>query len=207
LKKFTLKTLSSFLLITVCTALQLSAQDNQKIKFGVIAGVNTSDVLGDGLGSFRKIGFTAGFLAFKSISEKSNLEIQLLFFQKGSQQIPRPEEGIYDAYKLQLNYVDLPVFYVFEVSNWEIAIGPSFGWLLRQKEEDFFGLSNTTNPFNNFELAGNAEIRWNPADNFRLSLRYHLAILPSRHNIVGANLATLRGQHNQAILLSGAFIF
>jgi hypothetical protein len=207
LKKFTSKTLSAVLLIAVFSIQEIAAQNDQKIKFGITAGLNTSDVLGDGLGSFRKIGFTAGFLAFKPISEKSNLEIQLLFFQKGSQQIPRPEEGIYDAYKLQLNYVDIPVFYVFEVSNWEVALGPSFGWLLSQKEEDFFGLANSSNPFNNFELAGNAEIRWNPADNFRLSLRYHLAILPSRHNIIGANLSTLRGQHNQAILLSTAFIF
>lgn len=207
MKKYTLKTLSFFLLIAVFSALQVSAQENQKIKFGLTAGINTSDVVGDGLGGFRKIGMTAGVFAFKPISEKSNLEIQLLFFQKGSQQIPRPEEGIYDAYKLQLNYVDLPIFYVFEVSKWEVALGPSFGWLLSQKEEDFFGLANTTNRFNNFELAANTEIRWHPADNFRLSVRYHLAILPSRHNIVGANLATLRGQHNQAILLSGAFIF
>jgi hypothetical protein len=207
LKKFTLKIHNAFLLLAVVYALQISAQDSQKIQFGLTAGVNTSDVVGDGLGGFRKIGITAGVFAFKPISEKGNLEIQLLFFQKGSQQLPRPEEGIYDAYKLQLNYIDLPVFYVFEVSKWEVALGPSFGWLLSQKEEDFFGLANTTNPFNNFELAANAEIRWNPADNFRLALRYHLAILPSRHNIVGANLATLRGQHNQAILLSGAFIF
>lgn len=207
MKKFTLKIHSACLLLAVVYTLQISAQESQKIQIGLTAGVNTSDVVGDGLGGFRKIGITAGVFAFKPISEKGNLEIQLLFFQKGSQQLPRPEEGIYDAYKLQLNYVDLPVFYVFEVSNWEVALGPSFGWLLSQKEEDFFGLANTTNPFNNFELAGNAEIRWNPADNFRLGLRYHLAILPSRHNIVGANLATLRGQHNQAILLSGAFIF
>lgn len=193
--------------IAVFSLPEIAAQDNKKIKFGFTAGINTSDVVGDGLGTFRKFGFTAGILAFKPIADKSNLELQLLFFQKGSQQIPRPEEGIYDAYKLQLNYLDLPIFYVFEVSKWQIALGPSFGWLLSQKEEDFFGLANTTNPFNNFELAGNGEVRWHPADNFRLSLRYHLAILPSRHNIVGANLATLRGQHNQALLLSGAFIF
>lgn len=188
------------------TAIFAQNKDENRWRIGVLAGVNTTTVIGGGAGGFQKLGLTAGIVVHKPLSEHGAFETGLTFFQKGTRRAANPEMGVFESYRLSLNYLDLPVLYVFKLAQFEIEAGPSFGLLLSQKEE----LSQSPNPestsFNSLELAVNAGLRWHPADNFLLGLRYHLAMLPSQ-SVSPAGVSTLRGLHNHGVVLWGAFLF
>lgn len=185
----------------------LSQSDNEnRWRIGILAGVNTTSVLGGGASGFQKLGITAGVIVHKPLSENSAFETGLTFFQKGTRSVANPEAGIFDSYRLSLNYLDLPVLYVFRLKKIEIEAGPSFGLLISQKEEVFEGPDPDSRSFNTFELAANAGLRWHAADNFLLGLRYHLALLPSQSVALGG-VSTMRGRHNHGFVLWGAFLF
>lgn len=182
------------------------SKEENRWRFGIIGGVNTTSIIGGGAGGFQKIGITAGISLHKPLSDNSAFETGLTFFQKGTRSVPDPEAGIFDSYRLSLNYLDLPVLYVFRLNKFEIEAGPSLGILLSQQEEVFEGPTPDSRSFNTFELAANAGLRWRAADNFLLGLRYHLAALPSQ-SVAPAGVSTLRGLHNHGFVLWGAFLF
>lgn len=174
-------------------------------RFGLMGGVNATSLIGGNAG-FQKIGIAAGLVAQKPLSEHSGFEMNLLFFQKGLRSLPNPEDGDFTSYKLALNYLDLPLLYIYRLSKFEIEIGPSLGILLSQKEEVFEGPPPPSRDFNTLEVALNAGMRWHPADNFVLGLRYHVAALPSQ-SVAPAGISTLRGRHNHGFVLFGTFLF
>lgn len=211
----TLINLKTFLAYATCFLLVLfidpkdgysQSDDENRWRFGILGGVNTTSILGGQASGFQKLGITAGVLVHKPLSENSAFETGLTFFQKGTRSFADPEAGIFDSYRLSLNYLDLPVLYVFRLKKIEIEAGPSFGLLLSQKEEVFEGPDPDSRTFNTFELAANAGLRWHPADNFLLGLRYHLALLPTQ-SVAPAGVSTLRGRHNHGFVLWGAFLF
>ena len=195
----------SFTLSMVFTATSAQKSDDSW-RIGLSAGMNTSALLGDPQGSFQKIGVTAGVIAYKPMGEKSSFETGLYFFQKGLRIQPNLDLNIFSDYRLSLNYLDLPLLYIYRISRLEVEVGPSLGVLITQNEEDLEAQTSQSPGFNVLEVAANAGVRWRAADNFRLGLRYHLALLPSQ-SLTAGGISTLRGRHNHAIVLYGAFLF
>lgn len=59
----------------------------QSFKAAVLAGINSSQVSGDELSGFNKVGLFIGGSAILPVSEKSLVEMELLFIQK---EVKRP---------------------------------------------------------------------------------------------------------------------
>lgn len=193
-------------LLSACGSPVFSQSDEDlRWRFGLMGGINTTSLIG-ATGGFQKLGLTAGISLHKPLTERSAFESNLLFFQKGRRSAANPEAGILDSYRLTLNYLDLPLLYIYTLKNFEVELGPSLGLLLSEKEEVTPGPAQASRPFRTFELAINTGLRWHPADNFILGLRYHLAMLPSQ-SVAPAGLSTLRGRHNHGFVLFGTFLF
>ena len=115
-----------FFLFIVSFSLIVSKQSfSQHILGAVSAGVNLSQVDGDEVYGFKKVGFNGGpsvIIPFGK-DKKWSVTLELLFSQLGSRQksdyspsdtiIKKDSLKFYDGYRLSLNYVQIPVIVHF----------------------------------------------------------------------------------------------
>ncbi len=106
----------------------------QQFHGGILAGLVGSQVAGDSYSGFKKAGiFAGGYVSF-DIGEKSSLQMELTYFQKGSRENPTEKNG-YQSYILRLNYIELPVFYQYTAGRFTVFGGPSAGFSMGFYEE------------------------------------------------------------------------
>jgi hypothetical protein len=107
----------------------------QQFHGGIIAGLAGTQVAGDTYSGYNKGGIFAGGFVSLDIGQKSALQMELTYFQKGSRENPQ-EKNNYEPYLLRLNYIELPVFYQYKAGRFTVEAGPSAGFLLGYYEED-----------------------------------------------------------------------
>ncbi len=104
---------------------QLNAQI---IKGEVMAGLNMTQVDGDEVFGFKKPGFSIGAGAMIPFHENFDLSLETNYNQKGaSQKAQYISDSLNGAYKLYLNYLEIPVL-VHYTDKDLISIGTGFSW-------------------------------------------------------------------------------
>lgn len=104
----------------------------------LVAGANLSQIDGDELLGFHKIGLNTGLRANARLSERWSLSLEMLYSQQGSRRATNDNPGaVYD--KIRLNWVEAPVMINF--SDWKIlaSAGISYGRLVNYQVEDVLG--------------------------------------------------------------------
>jgi len=111
----------------------------QNIKGVLIFGGNLTQVDGDEIYGFKKLGFNLGAAAIMPLNEKQtlNISVETLFSQKGSyQKYPFAYDTTdYPYYNLNLNYLEVPI--LFQYTDKKIISfegGFSWGRLVSLKE-------------------------------------------------------------------------
>ncbi len=156
----------SILLIILTT----SVAHGQRFIGSVIGGMNVSQVDGDEVYGFKKVGANAGLSVMLPLDKKQRffVTVELLYSQKGARAPLKNTNADYRAfddtmifdtsipvdsallksmfYKLNLDYVEVPVLFHFEDPRSKCAIGVGVAWarLVRVKEIEF-GRQLTTN--------------------------------------------------------------
>ncbi|MFK5856256.1 MAG: porin family protein [Bacteroidota bacterium] len=110
------------------------AASAQEFHGGVIGGIAGTQVAGDTFSGYNKAGIFFGGYVNLDVSEKSALQMELTYFQKGSRENPR-EKNNYQSYILRLNYIEMPLLYQYKAGRFKIEAGPSAGFLLGYYEE------------------------------------------------------------------------
>src|SRR6056300_1683315 len=108
LSKFRLqksRQIALFLALFVFTSSYLIGQEDNKFKAGIKAGLNSSQITGDGYAGFNKLNLQGGFLLQKPINETSQLQFEILYIQKGSFDPGDPDNGNYQTYRIHLDYI------------------------------------------------------------------------------------------------------
>jgi hypothetical protein len=175
----------------------LFAQSNKKeFSFFAQAGMNASQVGGDGLQGFDKLNFAVGIGVSRFISEKFDWRMEINLLQKGSRKVADPDAGDLTEYKMSLLYAQVPLLAEYK-HNEKISVmaGPSFGFLLSSEEEDFFGEVQNTPDFNTLDLSIILSAKYAISSNFGAEIRYDQSILPIR----------TRGDLDVPILLGSQF--
>ena len=171
----------------------------QSFKAAVLAGINSSQVSGDELSGFNKVGLFIGGSAILPVSEKSLVEMELLFIQKGSK-TPTPKNGAANYfYKMSLNYLEVPLIYTFRpVKYVSVHAGPTFGVLVGSKEEDNAGELTGQMPFQKTELGMDGGLSVYFSEHLSLTMRLSTSLLPIRKT--GANTPLFEsGQYNSGL--------
>lgn len=154
----------------------------QIFKGGVKAGLVATQVNGDQLSGFNKLGLTGGFTLALPLSEKSELSTELIFVQKGSRQ--NPTENNPSKFLMRLNYIEMPLIYNFKMGKYKIGLegGLSFGVLLKTEgvEYDLYGKIPTRLEFQKYEFAALAGICYYINDKNKINFRYSQSLLPIR---------------------------
>lgn len=187
-------------------------------KGGVRVGFTASQISGDDLTGFHKLGAYAGLYACYPLNDKGNLKLQaeINFAMKGSHTYipPKQTANITQKYVLNLGYMEVPVLLRWRFarltirgnSDFEFELGPMFGVNLYQRERDIYGLIQGRPPFSRFEFSALAGISYMFNEHHGVSFRFSNSILKVRK----PNWAVNRGvklQYNTVLMFSYFYQF
>lgn len=182
--------------------LTVSSLFAQKFEGGIFTGICGSQVGGDNYSGFNKAGFIIGGLVRRPVSEKWNLQIELLYVQKGSRFVSSDSSKA-DFYQIKVNYIEIPFLAQYVRSEKLLfEVGPSFGVLTYSQEENLYGIIPGQKPFKTTEIAFNLGMEWIIYQNLRLNFRFTNSLLPIREHASGATYLFNQGQYNTAIYLT-----
>jgi len=194
--------------------LQVSAQI---IKGAAILGMNLSQVDGDEVYGFKKIGLNIGAGVIIPFDKKGkwDVSIEALYSQKGANQKRQYTDSIITGeYRINLNYVEIPVLVMFTDKDF-ISVGAGFSWgrLVGAKEWEHGVLIETTTASsgtyskNDFCILADFRIRIYKGLKFNLRYAYSLVKIRTRdfENLAGDTWT--REQYNNVISFRLIYVF
>jgi len=149
-------------------------------------GLNGCQVHGDSFSGYDKVGFFTG-AAVNGIM-KPNLSFQLGFYfsQKGARHNPNPKNGDYNFYRLNMNYVDIPLLLRYNVNDrYFLTGGPSLAYLISYREESNF--LNNNGIFRKYEVGINVGIGRYLKDQWLIEIRSSNSITTVREFGIPSN--------------------
>lgn len=127
-----------FIVLAITTCYTINAQEdqtqNEKVKFGVKAGLNIANATGngvdlftDGKNSSSRLGISIGAVMEYSISDKFSLQPELFYSQQGF-------KG--EDVTVKLDYINIPLLAKYNMSDeFSVLVGPQIGFLLSSKSD------------------------------------------------------------------------
>ncbi len=166
----------------------------QTFEAGLILGVNASQVNGDFLAGYDKLGLHTGLKVRVSTWEHIEWSVELLLSQRGS----RPDIFTEDSRKIHLNYVEIPILIGFK--DWQkddfykirFEGGFSYGRLVSHKVS-FQGVEEQIDEFNNNDLSFVIGAALFTSEKLGFSFRYTHSVTPLLNNKNSIEFARLRG--------------
>jgi len=162
-------------------------------KIGLIGGATGSQVHGDGLSGYHKLGLHIGAWVEHQLDEKWSIGFELSYAQKGSKKNPSPDNGDYTSYKMHLEYVEVPIIAKYYLNKFFFEGGLGFNFLTKAEESNEIGLLPTYPPFKKFELAFIGGLGYTISDKLKISLRTSNSIIPIKLSFPGQKLFSYNG--------------
>ncbi len=196
-------------LFLFCFSLFCSNAQEHRFSAGITAGLSSSQISGDELAGFNKTGFTGGLLLRTTFTKNWTTQFEMLFIQKGSKEAARMDSitGEYSYYRLQLNYLEVPVLLQYRIKKVFFEAGPGIGYLINYREEDKTGDITNRRPFNKFEISFNFGFGVCIKDHFGIGIRYSNSINSVRDHLSQAKRWYNPGQQNTALQLALSYTF
>lgn len=182
--------LFAILFAIVCIPMQA-----QRFQGLFILGGNLSQIDGDEVYGFRRLGFNTGVGVLAPLGKTGHwqLSLEVLFSQKGARETAEPF-----PYDCRLHYIDLPLMMHFHdvKGGWTFGVGFQYGRLLKINEH-----WNLPNPpiqymerpkdpipaflYNDFNFV--AGIRFGIWKRLKMDIRYQYSLIPIRENVTFTN--------------------
>ena len=152
----------------------------QDFKGGIKAGFNLSQIDGDKLAGYHKGGLIFGAYVNRKLSSRMNLQMEMIYINKGSKLGTNPEKGQYDYFRIAADYIEVPVLLQFWVekiqSNFEAGL--TFSTLISTKQEDQFGEVNLIGDFKRFGMGYLLGFNYQFGDQLSGTARFAYSIIP-----------------------------
>ncbi len=178
----------------------INAQD---FNGGLNIGIAGSQISGDNLSGFNKGGIFAGAFANIYFSTRGSFQLELNYIQKGSRKNQNPEKNDYKIYKLNLQYIEVPVVVRFDYNRrLTFELGPYFGFLLKSSEKDESGEFPEEEEFRKTDIGLLTGIGYSVNDNIIINIRLEQSVLVVRDHTSGAHYRLNRGQYNTSLILA-----
>lgn len=189
----------------------------QLFKGGLVIGGNFTQIDGDGIGGYTKLGFQAGGTSQIAISDRWHLSLDILYSQKGSASSSSLTSFQGVPFKIRLNYIDLPLMIKFhdKKGGFIFGAGLSLNRLLSYKYLEMLGgkMEDMTSsrfieekPFNRWDLNGVGSLGYMFSDVWGIEVRVHYTVLPIRKDCSTSTLSNC-GWYNNTIALRTLFLF
>lgn len=147
----------------------------QEFKSGYILGVSATQVDGDNLSGYNKLGPHLGIFVERMFGDKFGLRPEFLFTIKGAKNYV-DIDNIADPIKTAFYYVEVPLFFNYRIKKYQIEAGPSFGVLMYSYNNDNTGKYTTTNRYNRMEWAAHLGVSYRLREKLLLYGRYSYSV-------------------------------
>ena len=164
---------------------------------GIIAGASTSQVAGDRLGGFNKIGLLAGAYTNLKIKENLKLQFEIIYIEKGSR---NPNIHKINIAEITLSYVEVPIsINLQQKENLGVEVGILPAFLINAEMNDYFSEIEIDPTFTKYDFGVFAGINYHITDNLILHTRISNSIIPIRPHVSGATNGWNKGQYNTVL--------
>ena len=177
----------------------LSSINSQAQNFGggLITGVSTSQVAGDMLGGFNKIGFIFGVYTDLRVKENMSLQYEITYIEKGSK---NPDIHKNNIAEITLSYVEMALsFKLKQKENLGFEFGLLPALLIKSAMNDYSSNIDIDPKFTNYDFGVFAGVNYHLSDNIILNTRISNSIIPVRPHISGATKGWNKGQYNTVL--------
>ncbi len=213
-----MKKLLLFAFITYNLSLITSSTHAQSFGGGLIAGATFSQLLGTDIYGFQKAGFVGGVYANRKIKEKSSVQIEMVFVQKGLRKVYKDSiSGGTTFVNRNLNYIEVPLVFKSKLKGrFDFELGLSGAVLISTKFRNENGEGEmydfNQQPFNRFEFGCLGGFNFRISDSFDLNLRYLNSVLRVRKHQAGqtqmyGGLRLNNGEYNSVLQVSLRYKF
>lgn len=144
-------------------------------------GISGCQIHGDSYSGYDKFGVFGGLGINARLSEKMSVELGFYFSQKGARHNQNPDKGDFSFYRVNLNYIDLPVLFRYHVNSaYFITGGPSIAYLIDYSEENQLSVITGMYKFNKYEVGVNVGLGRKIKESFFVEVRSSNSITPIR---------------------------
>lgn len=197
-----------FILIVLTLPFGIKAQD---FRAGLQFGIVPSQVDGDGMSGFNKIGLTGGAFVERDINEKFFLLTDLAFTMKGSRATSSKDIN-FDQIELTTNYIDWGLYAGYKLTNkisLKIGLIPSV--LIYQKQMTVGGFeSPNETPFRPFNLLISNAANYRFSKHFSINASYNysmISIRPGEFVFIDLHLGETNAQYHHYLNFSLMYHF
>lgn len=159
----------------ICVCFTVNAQ---RFTLNLVGGITSSQISGDGNYGFAQFGGVLGAEVNYNWNDKWSTSLGLEVNQKGARTYQKKTS--YNAYRLRVNYAEVPVVMNYSYRKWQFRLGLYGGVRINSKERDSYGDITPKREFYPFELGVLAEIAYSFHPQWSLGLRFQNSILPVR---------------------------
>ena len=164
---------------------------------GIILGASTSQVAGDLLGGFNKIGILAGAYTNLKVKEYLKLQFEIIYIEKGSR---NPNIHKNTIQEISLSYVEVPLsINLQQKENIGIEVGVLPAFIIASKMNDYYSETEISPPFEKYDFGVFAGINYHITDNLILNTRISNSIIPIRPHEDGLTHRLNKGQYNTVL--------
>jgi len=158
---------------------QTKRSEGQAFQFngGLIGGATASQIHGDGIGGFNKVGLHLGATIEIGWVENKKIQIGIVYNQKGSKKPPNPNAGDYETWRYRFTYIDIPITTSYSYGIFDLLVGLQPSVLLAAEEDFYGGWLPTGLPIKKYDLGGVLGIRTVYGDHSHVFARVTQSIL------------------------------
>jgi hypothetical protein len=204
--------------------------DGQIFRGELIGGINFTQVEGDRVNGYKKVGLHAGMGVLWAFDFRKNsdikpwgLSMEILYNQRGARQ-KNPNKNSDDTsflsiskvdyiYKLTADYVSIPIMFSYTYKNrYGLGVGFSYNHLVRMKEIEYDKLQtyDTVGRIGKVDFNILVDVRVRLWQQLKLGFRFEYSIVPIRTRDYGKNVyfnAEIRKQYNNSLCLYLVYLF
>jgi hypothetical protein len=185
----------------------------QIIRGGLIAGLNATQVDGDEVFGYKKYGWNLGATAIIPITKKKwFIGLETVYSQKGSYQHPIYSDPAKNgAYKLNLDYVEVPVLLLFEDKG-KLTFGAGASWNRLIKVDEWENgrktLTTLSGPYTRDDFDVLLDVRFNVYKRLKFNFRYAYSMIKIRTRTYDNGVSTWdRKQYNNLLSFRLLYVF
>ena len=135
-----------------------------------------NQVQGDGYAGYNHVGFQFGFGTMFKVAENHRIGFEINYAQRGSRQRINLKKFVTNDFKLYLNYIDVPVFYIFPKWGIHFELGPVFSFLVNNTHTMNGVKIDLGNPYNSLEFGALLSANFKISDALYLKIRANNSI-------------------------------
>ena len=178
------------LALTALLAIVGLAGHAQSFDGGLIAGVVTSQINGDGYAGFHQLGCTAGFFGRIPSDGPSSWQMELKYSLYGAHSDAKEVQWGLNPMSIRLHYVELPLLFRYDLSQFNIngkesdfitlELGLSGDFLLRGTQSADFEDHFDNDAWLFFSVTGDIGVQFDLSDRLGINIRSMNSLTPCR---------------------------